>query len=154
MVSSGSVLLVALDQFIVFKLDPFGVRRILTKSRRILISLLSWITMLVVATCVVMLMSDSPTARFYFVNLSAIFTGVFYTLVYRAIARKSPHGNSQVRKGRRTGEFWRRTPSFLEQIWSYPHFQMSPALYFITIKTNLFTNVHKWDCFSWHLLTQ
>ena len=113
MVSSASVLLVALDQFIVFKLDPFGVRRILTKSRRILISLLSWMTMLVVATCVVMIRANSLGARFYLISFSTIFTGVFYVLVYRAIARKSPLGNSQVRKRREENRRVLRTYSFI-----------------------------------------
>ena len=113
MVSSGMVLLVALDQFIVFKLDPFGVRRILTKYHRTVISILSWMTMLVIATCVVMFALDSPNARFYFINVSVIITGVFYILVYRAIARKSPHGNSQVRKRREENRRVLKTYSFI-----------------------------------------
>ncbi|XP_041480714.1 uncharacterized protein LOC121428176 [Lytechinus variegatus] len=102
MVSAGSIFLVALEQLTVFRLDPFGVKNILTKCRRIFICVLTWVLMIGIAICVTTVFPDPmlPNARFYFCNVSIVLTGIFYFLVYRAIVGARFDGNSRIQRQR------------------------------------------------------
>ena len=90
LVSTGSIFLVGIDQFIAFKIDPFGTRNILSKPRRIFICFITWLIMLLVSTCNLVVSTDPRGVRFALSNLSIVLTGVCYFLVYKTISKAPP----------------------------------------------------------------
>ncbi|XP_041484868.1 uncharacterized protein LOC121431383 isoform X2 [Lytechinus variegatus] len=88
LVSTANVLLVAVDQFIAFKIDPFGTKNILTTSRRIIISFSVWAAMIGLSVLShQMLQTRMDLVRICSCNFFIIVTGVCYALVYRTIAK-------------------------------------------------------------------
>ena len=87
MVSSGSIFLVAVDQLLLFKFDPFDVKNILTKSRRIIICIFTWvITISISVPTIDYGFVAQQKERFFLCFLSVVFTGFCYCLVYKTIA--------------------------------------------------------------------
>ena len=112
-VSSISVLLIAVDQLIVFKLDPFGVKNILTKARRIIICLLTWMIMTVMF---ILELRDFVVVLWLGVLISPLLiflTCIIYILVYRAIARAPVHDDIQ------QVELERRRDNAKRVLWTY-----------------------------------
>ncbi|XP_041460087.1 uncharacterized protein LOC121411423 isoform X1 [Lytechinus variegatus] len=102
LVSTAHVLLVAVDQFIAFKVDPFGARNILTNSRRIIICLTTWMIMIAVGLSAWFLHHTfKDDVRFYTCNSLLLFTGLCYILIYRTIARSPPGSNNTQLQERR-----------------------------------------------------
>nr|XP_054772877.1 uncharacterized protein LOC129280914 [Lytechinus pictus] len=105
LVSTTNVLFVAVDQFIAFKLDPFGTRHILTKSRQVCICLTTWVIMIAVSVP----LSDIDAYTYKLTqscvfNSLLTFTGVCYIFVYRSVAETPPGsaGNQYQSRRRKT----------------------------------------------------
>ncbi|XP_041453089.1 uncharacterized protein LOC121406137 [Lytechinus variegatus] len=85
-----NILLVALQQFITIRVDPFGARGIITTPRTVAACVLSWIVPLSF-TALLALNQTGIASIFLIMDTTILVTiGIFYLFLYRAISKGPP----------------------------------------------------------------
>ncbi|XP_041468595.1 uncharacterized protein LOC121418677 [Lytechinus variegatus] len=134
LVSNISVLLVAVYRFITIKVDPFGVKNIITTTRCVLCCIGSWIF----AGLLALLYKRTihyHVIPFYTTTISLTTTSICYVFIYRSVAKVSSDGNSQLDERKKENQRVLRT--FLMILGTTVFFSLYPMGLWLYLSRNL-----------------